>query len=168
MQDRSDRYQFPAVPSPPFSSLPKRIGSYLIEAGLLTADQISVILNDQQATGMRFGEIAVARGWLKEQTIEWIVAKVVEPERQASQQPQPQTPLSHSSPLRQRLQSVPKRSHTKPAISTADPSPMAPPAASVPASNSAAGNKAYVRRDIPISKPLPSVNSSDNDVNWVG
>ena len=54
----------------------------MVEAGLLTHDQINVALNDQQATGMRFGEIIVARGWLKEQTVEWIVTKVIEPERQ--------------------------------------------------------------------------------------
>lgn len=119
----------------------KRIGNYLTEAGLLTNDQIQVILNDQQATGMRFGEIAVARGWLKEQTIEWIMAKVVEPERRAIQ-----TVLS------QRAKQIPK----------AQPQP---PKAS---ESAASGSKPFVRRDAPITKPLPPVNSSDGDVNWVG
>jgi hypothetical protein len=63
----------------------KPIGSYLEDAGLLSSDQIKVILADQQATGMRFGDIAVARGWIKEQTIEWIMRKVIAPERRAKQ-----------------------------------------------------------------------------------
>jgi hypothetical protein len=63
----------------------KPIGSYLEDAGLLNSDQIKVILADQKATGMKFGEIAVARGWVKEKTIEWIVQKVITPERRAKQ-----------------------------------------------------------------------------------
>ncbi|NJR65238.1 MAG: hypothetical protein HC772_07810 [Leptolyngbyaceae cyanobacterium CRU_2_3] len=78
MRDKSDRYQVQPVPS---GVLPKRLGTYLVDAGLLSSDQIKVVLNDQQSTGMRFGEIVAARGWLKEQTIEWIIQKVIEPER---------------------------------------------------------------------------------------
>ena len=59
----------------------KRIGSYLIDAGLLTPDQVDVILADQAHTGMQFGEIAVARGWLTEETLEFIYQKVIQPER---------------------------------------------------------------------------------------
>jgi hypothetical protein len=71
----------------PSSSPPclKPIGSYLEDAGLLNSDQIKVILADQQATGMKFGEIAVARGWVKEKTIEWMMQKVIAPERRAQQ-----------------------------------------------------------------------------------
>lgn len=123
-------------------STQKRIGSYLIEAGLLSDSQIQVILNDQRATGMRFGEIAVARGWLKEQTIEWIVSKVIEPERKAIQ-----------TVLTQQAQQPPK------------PPAQPQPAQAEPKS---AGAKPFVRRDAPISKPLPPVNSSDSEVNWVG
>jgi hypothetical protein len=43
----------------------KRLGGYLVEAGLLTPAQIDVALNDQKLTGMRFGEILAARGWVK-------------------------------------------------------------------------------------------------------
>jgi hypothetical protein len=119
----------------------KRIGSYLTEAGLLTSDQIQVILNDQQATGMRFGDIAVARGWLKEQTIEWIMAKVIEPERKAIQ-----TVLS------QQAKQTPKAAAEPKKLAEASPN----------------GAKPFVRRDAPISKPLPPINSSDTEVNWVG
>lgn len=197
MKDRSDRMASPQehrTPSPqehrrqhhvvPVASSPKRLGSYLVEAGLLTTDQISVILNDQQATGMRFGEIVVARGWLKEQTIEWIVTKVVEPERHAlkqrlqrtnaSQNLQPQN-LQSQNLQSQSLQPVrsnagnPFQGNPLPSM----PQPLSPSvAASAHAANNHAANnannKAFNRREAPISKPLPSVSSSDGDVNWVG
>lgn len=183
MRDRSDRYQV----QPSLSSTPaKRIGSYFVEAGLLTPDQVSVILNDQQATGMRFGEIVVARGWLKEQTIEWVVMKVVEPERrnltpnssaaytasspQARQQRVRQTtvppvPLQPAVPLKQNLSSLQVKSKNFSEPPLEQPVNKTP---SSPTSNDTHPTKPFVRRDVPISKPLPSVGSADSDVNWVG
>ena len=59
-----------------------RLGSYLVEAGLITPAQVSVVLNDQKIeTDMRFGDVLVARGWIKAETIEFIMTRVVEPER---------------------------------------------------------------------------------------
>ncbi len=51
--------------------LDKPLGVYLREAKLLTDDQIRVALWDQQATGMLFGDILLARGWIDESTIEY-------------------------------------------------------------------------------------------------
>lgn len=166
MRDRSDRYHVESISTLASS---KKIGSYLVDAGLLTADQINVALNDQQATGMRFGEIIVARGWLKEQTVEWIMAKVVEPERRAlKRQEKHQEQVasrwsheqaSHPSSPQVSVASGAKASgasQTKPGIKVAS-------VADKPTSP-----KAFVRREAPISKPLPSVGSSDGDVNWVG
>jgi hypothetical protein len=48
----------------------KPLGVYLREANLLTEDQIRVALWDQQATGMLFGDILLARGWVDEVTVE--------------------------------------------------------------------------------------------------
>lgn len=59
----------------------KRIGSYLMDAGLLSPAQIDVVLSDQELTGMRFGEILVSRGWLKSQTIEFLFQHVILPQR---------------------------------------------------------------------------------------
>jgi hypothetical protein len=118
--------------SSPASRL-KPIGSYLEDAGLLSSDQIKVILADQQATGMRFGEIAVARGWVKEQTIEWIMRKVVAPERREKQ--------------------------------NAAASSIAPAAT---LKQETTVRQPYLYKSLPITKPLPSVNSADSDVNWVG
>lgn len=62
----------------------KRLGSYLIEAGLLSPAQIEVALADQQLNGIRLGEVLVRRGWIKEETVEYFMRKVIEPDRQAS------------------------------------------------------------------------------------
>ncbi|NJK40222.1 MAG: hypothetical protein HC934_00535 [Acaryochloridaceae cyanobacterium SU_2_1] len=59
----------------------KKIGSYLIEAGLLSSAQLELVLADQKLTGMRFGEILVSRGWLKAQTIEFLMANIILPQR---------------------------------------------------------------------------------------
>jgi hypothetical protein len=63
----------------------KRLGSYLIDAGLLTAFQVDVALTDQDSTGMRFGDIIVERGWVKKQTIEYLHRKIIELEREIGQ-----------------------------------------------------------------------------------
>ncbi|NJN23507.1 MAG: hypothetical protein HC810_02730 [Acaryochloridaceae cyanobacterium RL_2_7] len=59
----------------------KRIGSYLIDAGLVTPNQIDVALNDQKSTGMRLGEVLVMRGWVKEKTMKFMINKVIDIER---------------------------------------------------------------------------------------
>jgi hypothetical protein len=184
MREISDRYptQHSAQRIASLST-PKRIGGYLVEAGLLTHDQINVALTDQQATGMRFGEIIVARGWLKEQTVEWIVTKVIEPERQSG------SPLAH---LMQAAEVAPVCSQS-PEKPTKQPANSNQPAVlrqavanqgqakqsthstahfaesvTVPSESERAAQKTFVRREVPIAKPLPSVGSPDGDVNWVG
>lgn len=174
MREQSDRYR--VQPFPPSTSSPKQLGGYLMEAGLLTSDQIKVALNDQQATGMRFGEIIVARGWLKEQTIEWIVEKVVEPERKLIQTASQASARSSNARLsnaaaktRSQRSSGSQSSRLSDALSADAVRPDAPPAASSNAdSSSPASQKPATRREVPISKPLPPVKSSDGEVNWVG
>ncbi|NJM67441.1 MAG: hypothetical protein HC851_18090 [Acaryochloris sp. RU_4_1] len=65
-----------------YDPLTKRLGSYLIDAGLLTESQVDVALSDQEATGMRFGDILVERGWIKRQTIEYLTRKIISMERE--------------------------------------------------------------------------------------
>jgi hypothetical protein len=65
-----------------FEILAKPLGAYLIEAGLLSDAQVQVILADQLSTDLRFGEIAAVRGWVKQQTIDYLMDKIVVPERQ--------------------------------------------------------------------------------------
>lgn len=59
----------------------KRLGNYLVDAGLLTPSQIEVALADQQLTGLRLGEVLARRGWIKEETVEYFMKKVIEPDR---------------------------------------------------------------------------------------
>jgi hypothetical protein len=75
----------------------KCIGNYLVEAGLLSTAQVDVILLDQNTTGMRFGEIVASRGWLKEQTIEYLMKHLIAPQQVVVQEISPvesQPPLS--------------------------------------------------------------------------
>jgi hypothetical protein len=60
----------------------KRLGSYLVEAGLLASDKLALALIEQQATGKRLGDVLSDNGWVSRQTIEYIVEKLVLPERQ--------------------------------------------------------------------------------------
>ncbi|MBW4551636.1 MAG: hypothetical protein KME35_11075 [Aphanocapsa sp. GSE-SYN-MK-11-07L] len=69
----------------PYDPSAKRLGGYLVDAGLLQPHQVEVALRDQQATGMRFGDIVVARGWLRRKTIEYFVKKIVDLERKAGE-----------------------------------------------------------------------------------
>lgn len=60
----------------------KRLGNYLVEADLITQAQVDDALAAQAATGMRLGEVLVQRGWINQQTIEYLMAKIILPERQ--------------------------------------------------------------------------------------
>ena len=137
MRDRSDRVQFPSVSLA--SPRAKYIGSYLVEAGLITSAQVAVALNDQKIMdNMRFGEVLVARGWVKQQTLDYLIKKVVEPEQRAA-----------------------KPSQQKPSISNGSLSPaiarQVPPAIAAKSSDLLPNER----------KPLPSV-PSDDGVSWAG
>jgi hypothetical protein len=59
---------------PQISSLPQQpIGQYLKQAKLLNDEQIEDILVTQQQTSLRFGEVAVEKGWVKPETITLIL-----------------------------------------------------------------------------------------------
>jgi hypothetical protein len=152
MQDSSDRFQAPVA-----SVSSKRLGGYLVEAGLITPAQVDVALNDQKIMdGMRFGEILSARGWVKQQTIEYFMRKIVEPERQAVEQAKQQR-VSIEREVVEHRASAQRFQSTNSAASR----PVVP-------------TNPYERRPSPLHqgandrKSLPSINSSDDDVSWVG
>jgi len=126
------------------SSHKKRLGGYLVDAGLLTPAQVDVVLNDQKSTGMRFGEILAARGWVKQQTIEYFMEKVILPEQKAHQQ------------------------NIKGATEKEMPSSKKIEDTASIRQNELYSTDYSIRREVPISKPLPSVSSADDDVSWVG
>ncbi|MGD1806637.1 hypothetical protein ACP6PL_14515 [Dapis sp. BLCC M126] len=65
----------------PVSPTTKPLGTYLIEAGLLTPEQLTKALQDQQKNSLRLGEIIVQQGWINQQTIEYVMEKLIIPER---------------------------------------------------------------------------------------
>ena len=49
------------------------IGQYLKQAGLLSDRQIQTILEEQKRTESKFGELAIAKGWLKQATVNFFL-----------------------------------------------------------------------------------------------
>lgn len=94
----------------------KCIGNYLVEAGLLSIAQVDVILLDQNATGMRFGEIVASRGWMKEQTIEYLMEHLIAPQQGVMQEisPTESQPLSPPRrPTQRKTESLPNSIHDR-------------------------------------------------------
>jgi thioredoxin reductase len=60
----------------------KRLGTYLIEAGLVTSEQVEVALSNQKLTAIPLGQLLASHGWVSQQTIEYLMEKVIMPERQ--------------------------------------------------------------------------------------
>lgn len=144
----------------------RKLGSYLVEAGLLTEAQVDVALNDQNFTSMRFGEVLAARGWVKQQTVEYLMEKIVLPDR---------TSISleagglESGALNGASSAGGRRIMSR-AIAQATVrgrlAGSAEPYRSQGSTEPAPAND-FNRRELPISKPLPSVGNPDGD-NWVG
>ncbi|MBD2167971.1 tetratricopeptide repeat protein [Calothrix membranacea FACHB-236] len=53
------------------------LGMYLKDAGLLDEQQIVTILAEQAYKGLRFGELAIVKGWLKPNTIKFFLEHLV-------------------------------------------------------------------------------------------
>ena len=62
-----------------------------MEAGLLKPYQLQIALDKQKETPMRLGEVLSSLGWVRQETIEYMMDKVVIPQRKSltSQTPQP-------------------------------------------------------------------------------
>ncbi|MGD2180048.1 NAD(P)-binding domain-containing protein [Lusitaniella coriacea] len=60
----------------------KPLGAYLVEAGLLTITQVKAALDEQKITPMRLGEVISKQGWVSQSTIEYMMDKVILPERE--------------------------------------------------------------------------------------
>lgn len=61
---------------------PQLLGSYLIEADLISSNQLNQALIEQKNNAdLRLGEILVNRGWIKQKTIEYFVEKIIDSDR---------------------------------------------------------------------------------------
>jgi thioredoxin reductase len=63
----------------------KRIGTYLLEAGLVTSEQLEIALADQQKKPIRLGQLLSERGWVNQQTIEYLIEHVIHPHQRVAQ-----------------------------------------------------------------------------------
>ncbi|MGF1600486.1 MAG: hypothetical protein ACFCU8_00470 [Thermosynechococcaceae cyanobacterium] len=64
----------------PVAALPqpqRRIGTCLLEAGLITLEQLDIALLEQQTRPARLGEILAQHGWVDPQTVDFMVSHVV-------------------------------------------------------------------------------------------
>ncbi|MDZ4874230.1 MAG: hypothetical protein CLLPBCKN_003626 [Chroococcidiopsis cubana SAG 39.79] len=77
-------------------SVTKPLGQYLVEAGIITSDQLETALAEQQQTEKRIGEILSVRGWVKQETIEYVMKNIVLPEREIDEQKLPNETLFRS------------------------------------------------------------------------
>ena len=57
------------------------MGAYLIESGTITPEQLEIALKKQGHLGKRLGKIVVDYGWVKQQSIDYLIEKIVLPER---------------------------------------------------------------------------------------
>jgi hypothetical protein len=53
------------------------LGYYFQLASLLETEQINAILQEQKQMGIRFGTVAVVKGWLKKETVDYFVKNLV-------------------------------------------------------------------------------------------
>ncbi|WZF19531.1 hypothetical protein WKK05_09415 [Nostoc sp. UHCC 0302] len=58
----------------------KRLGRYLVDAEVITPDEVNTVLKAQKLSGKLLGEILVMHGLVKQQTIEYFMANIVIPE----------------------------------------------------------------------------------------
>ncbi len=65
----------------------KRLGDYLVDAGLLTQVHIATALSEQEGSGLRLGEILARKEWVKQETIEYLMRNVIIPERAVPSEP---------------------------------------------------------------------------------
>ncbi|WP_052049720.1 hypothetical protein [Leptolyngbya sp. KIOST-1] len=60
------------------------IGYYFQQAGLLDAHQVDALLREQAQAGLRIGALAVLRGWLSQETLDWFLQSLAPEESAAS------------------------------------------------------------------------------------
>ncbi len=63
-----------AIPQPP-----KRVGTCLLDAGLITLEQLDFALAEQQTQELRLGEILAHHGWVKQKTVDFMVENMMAP-----------------------------------------------------------------------------------------
>ena len=88
------------------------LGFYLQAAGLLNGEQIEGILIEQKHLGIKFGSMAVLKGWLKQTTLDFFLRYITPQQRAKSafRGRQTQTTLSQRSETESILEFFPNQS----------------------------------------------------------
>jgi hypothetical protein len=60
----------------------KRLGTYLLEAGLVTSEQLDIALKEQKDNPLLLGHLLSKKGWVNQQTIEYLIENVILPTQQ--------------------------------------------------------------------------------------
>jgi N-acetylglucosaminyldiphosphoundecaprenol N-acetyl-beta-D-mannosaminyltransferase len=55
----------------------KSLGDSLVEAGLLSINHIDIALSEQRKTGVPLSEILIDKGWIKQETIDFILKNII-------------------------------------------------------------------------------------------
>ena len=75
----------------------KPMGQYLVEAELITSEQLQEALDQQKTIAIPLGQILSIKGWVKQGTLEFLMDRVIAPERQAQFQEPPAKPVKAES-----------------------------------------------------------------------
>jgi thioredoxin reductase len=67
------------------SRQPKRLGTYLLEAGLVSSAQLDMALQEQKKNPLRLGQLLSEKGWVNQQTIEYLIENVIHPHKRVAQ-----------------------------------------------------------------------------------
>ncbi len=91
IKQKLNLYKAPFVPEQGLTTSTVKmplLGQVLVEAGLITASQVSLVL-DAQANGqnMRFGEILAEWGWVSQETVDFFAEQLPQLAREVNKQP---------------------------------------------------------------------------------
>lgn len=73
-----------------------KIGDYLQEAGLITAEQKALLICEQNFNKLRLGTLAVLKGWIKQRTLDFFLAYLYPEEQYAGHWMRPHVLGDHS------------------------------------------------------------------------
>lgn len=81
----TDRQTAP-ISTTPANKESKPLGCYLLEANLVTHAQLEEVLQEQQSVSKPIGKLLAERGWIHQNTVEYMMQNVVLPQRHQRQQ----------------------------------------------------------------------------------
>jgi hypothetical protein len=78
----------------------KLMGQYLVEAELITSEQLQDALDQQKTISIPLGQILSIKGWVKQGTLEFFIDRVINPERQVQVLEKTAQPVKRTGPVK--------------------------------------------------------------------